>query len=300
MVDVLVRYAIIALFGWLGAMGSVGAVSAADSTSVQSTLVEGPEISPNAAGHRVVTSSSEPSHNLQKIRLAFWGGLSLTEGIIAYQQTAKIWGKPKGKFHFKNDLRGDRMALTDEVSHLFIGYKMAQIMRLGYQWSGLSPRAAARAGAIQAALYMSFVEFPMDAYNPKQGFGISDLIADLAGVGLAWYRAGRANPRWDIKASVKSRFFEGNNRLLAHTDKQYDDYIYWLTYRVSENRYNPIVLGLGYSTHHPDGGTVDKEVHFRIGTSFSEIGRIFGRRTEQLLSPAEFYFLSVGPRTHWK
>jgi len=241
-----------------------------------------------------------PPENPKLLRLATWGGLSITEAIMAYQKTVAIWGKPSGRFHFKEDLKGDHMALSDEASHLFLSYKLAQIVRQGYRWSGLSPSAAARAGAIQAALYMTFVEFPLDAYNPKQGFGISDFVANLAGIGLAWYRAGVDNPRWDLKASVKRQFFEGNRRLLAHTNKQYDDYIYWLTYRISDDRYNPLVLGVGYSTHHPRGGTVDKELHFSIGTSFSEIGRIFGRRTERIFSPAGFYFLSAGALVNWK
>jgi hypothetical protein len=238
-------------------------------------------------------------------RLALWGGISLSHGLFAYKKTIEIWGKPDGKFHLKDDFGGDHLALSDEISHLLIAYKLAQVTRQGYRWGGLSPAAAARAGAIQAAIYMAFVEFPLDAYNPGQGLGLTDLLADLAGVGLAWYRAGIENPRWDLKVSVKSRFFAGNSRLLAHTYKQYDDFIYWLTYRISDNRYNPLVLGIGYSTHHPPGDPpayipVDKQIYFRIGTSLSEIGRIFGRRTERLFSPAEVYFFNVGPRTGWR
>ncbi len=245
-------------------------------------------------------SLSAPA-DLQTMRLALWAGISIGEGAIAYQNTINLWGKPEGKFHFKNDLIGDGMALSDEISHLFVAYKLTQITRLGFRWSGLSPSASARWGAAQAALYMAFVEYPLDAYNPDQGFGVSDLVADLAGAGLAWYRAGRENPRWDFKVSVKPDFFAGvSDRLLAQNAKQYDDYIYWLTYRISDNRYNPLVLGVGYSTNHPGDGRVDKELHLNIGTSLSEIGRIFGRHTESVLSPAEFYFLSAGPRVSWK
>ncbi len=238
-------------------------------------------------------------------RLALWGGISLSHGLLAYKRTIDVWGKPDGKFHLKNEIGGDHLALSDEVSHLLIAYKLAQVTRQGYRWSGLSPSAAARAGAIQAAIYMAFVEFPLDAYNPQQGLGITDLLADFAGIGLAWYRAGIENPRWDLKVSVKSRFFTGNSRLLAQTNKQYDDFIYWLTYRISNNRYNPLVLGIGYSTHHPPGDPpayipVDKQIYFRIGTSLSEIGRIFGHRTERLLNPAGFYFFNFGPQTGWR
>jgi len=238
-------------------------------------------------------------------RLAVWGGLSLAQGVLAYRKTLDIWGKPSGKFHLKNDLNGDYLACSDEISHMLVAYKLAQLARQGFRWSGLSPAAATRWGAFQAAVYMTFVEFPMDAYNPGQGMGLSDLLADFAGIGLAWCRAGVDNPRWDLKVSVKSEFFAGNSRLLAHNNKQYDDFIYWLTYRISDNRYNPLVIGLGYSTYHPPGDPptfipVDKQIYFRIGTSLAEVGRFFGRRTERLLSPAEVYFFNIGPRTGWR
>jgi hypothetical protein len=252
-----------------------------------------------------ISRAVAPAHGPVSSRLALWGGLSLAQGLLAYQKTIEIWGKPTGEFHIKNDLAGDYLALSDEISHLLISYKLAQLTRQGFRWSGLSPAAAARAGALQAAVYMVFVEFPMDAYNPDQGFGLSDILADFAGVGLAWYRAGVKNPRWDLKVSVKSQFFAGNSRLLAHNSKQYDDFIYWLTYRISDNRYNPLVVGLGYSTHHPPGTPpesipVDKQIYFRLGTSLSEIGRMFGRTAERLLSPAELYFFGVGPQTGWR
>jgi hypothetical protein len=250
---------------------------------------------------RAVGAPENPAYS----RLALWGGLSLAQGLVACNKTFALWGKPDGRFHFKDELRGDHLALSDEASHLLIAYKLAQLTRQGYRWCGLPATAAMRAGAIQAAIYMTFVEFPLDAYNPAQGLGLTDLLADFAGIGLAWYRAGRENPRWDLKVSVKSDFFAGNSRLLAHTNKQYDDFIYWLTYRLSENRYNPLVVGLGYSTHHPPGNPPDhipvqKELYFRIGTSLSEIGRIFGRRTERLLAPGEVYFFNIGPRVRWR
>lgn len=251
---------------------------------------------PGSFFRRAVTPPDHPA----ALRLGIWAALSIAEGLAAYEKTIEVWGKPSGKFHLKRDAVGDRMALTDEASHLFIAYKLTQAARLGYRWSGLSPSTAVRAGAIQAGLYMLAVEFPLDAYNPAQGFGISDFIADLVGVGLAWYRAGRSEPRWDLKISVKSQFFRGDHRLIAHTDKQYDDYIYWLTYRVSAHRYDPLVVGIGYSTHHAFGQPPNKELHFCLGTSFSEIGRMIGRRTELALSPAELYFWGIGPRVHWR
>lgn len=280
--------------------GNSGAAPVATERASVSSGKSAPSL-PQSFITRAIDSPQSPVPS----RLALWGGLSLAQGLLAYQKTIEIWGKPSGKFHIKNDFTGDHLALNDEISHMLIAYKLAQLTRQGFRWSGLSPAAAARAGALQAAVYMAFVEFPMDAYNPDQGLGLSDLLADFAGIGLAWYRAGAKNPRWDLKVSVKSQFFAGNSRLLAHNSKQYDDFIYWLTYRISENRYNPLVVGLGYSTHHPPGDPpgfipVDKQFYLRIGTSFSEIGRMFGRRTESILAPTEVYFFNIGPQTGWR
>ncbi len=243
-----------------------------------------------------------PAHGPSVSRLALWEGLALAQGYIAYQKTTVLWGKSDGKFHFKDELQGDHLAFSDEVSHLFIAYKLAQAARVGYRWGGLSRRAATRAGAIHAAVYMAFVEFPMDAYNPRQGFGVTDLAANFIGVGLAWYRAGQNDPRWDFKVSIKPQFFDGEDRVLAQNTSEYDDYIYWLTWRLSDNRYNPIVLGFGYSTHHPPGTRVgdvpiDRQFYFHIGTSPAEIGRFLGKPFDKILAPAEFYFLGAGPKT---
>ncbi len=246
-----------------------------------------------------------PTRGPSLTRLALWEGLALTQGYVAYRKATELWGDARGKFHFKDELQGDYLAFSDEVSHLLIAYKLTQLAHTGYRWSGLSADAAARTGAIHAALYMAFVEFPMDAYNPEQGFGLTDLVADFLGVGLAWFRAGQTNPRWDFKVSVKPQFFSGKDRVLAQNMSEYDDYIYWLTWRISDNRYNPIVLGLGYSTHHPPGAfagdvPIDRQFYFHLGTSPAEIGRFLGKPFDKLLKPAEVYFLGVGPKTEWR
>jgi hypothetical protein len=107
-------------------------------------------------------------------------------------------------------------------------------------------------------------------------------------------------PRWDVKISVKPQFYDGNSRLIAHTNKQYDDYIYWFTYRPSRNRYIPILLGAGYSTGHDDGPLIIKELHLGVGTSLEDIGGLFGDKIAGYLRPLNFFYFNLGTKIVWR
>jgi hypothetical protein len=233
-------------------------------------------------------------------RSVIWGGVSLAAAIAAYDQSQATWGESNGKFHFKDDLGGDGMALSDETSHLFAAYRLTQVIDAGYRWIGTSPEAARRLAAAEAWLLMFAVEYPVDAYNPTQGFGVSDLLFNTAGVLAAYHRSSQTRPRWDVKMSVKPQFFDGSARVIAHTDKQYDDYIYWLTVRPTSNRNIPLLLGAGYSTTHHAGGGVTKELHLGVGTTLEEIGGLFGERTARYLRPLNFFFFNIGSKITWR
>ncbi|HUU45330.1 MAG TPA: DUF2279 domain-containing protein [Acidobacteriota bacterium] len=234
-------------------------------------------------------------------RAALWGAFSIGALYMSYRQSQAVWGGSSGRFHFKDDLINDRMALTDEVSHLFMAFQFTEYLSGAHRWIGMEPDRARRIGAWEAWALTFLVEFPIDAFNPGQGFGVSDMLFNTAGVLAAHHRADREPPhRWDIKASVKRQFFEGESRLIAHTNKQYDDYIYWLTIRPSMNRFMPLLLGVGYSTSHDDRPNIIKEVHFGIGTSLEEIGGMFGERTARYLRPLNFFFVNVGTKISWR
>jgi hypothetical protein len=233
-------------------------------------------------------------------RTAAWGGANLAAMWAAYKQSQTSWGESNGKFHFKDDFKGDGMAMSDEVSHLFAAYRLMQVLDAGYRWIGASPRAARRWAAVEAWLWTFAIEYPIDAYNPSQGFGVSDLLFNTAGVLAAYHRSGQQRPRWDVKISVKRQFFDGNARVIAHTNKQYDDYIYWLTVRPSFNRCLPFLLGAGYSTTHPAGGGITKELHLAVGTTLEEIGGIFGERTARYLRPLNVFFFNFGTKISWR
>ncbi len=238
--------------------------------------------------------------SFSKNRMGVWGGFTATAGYLAYQQSQASWGVSNGQFHFKNELY-DGLALSDETSHLFAAYELTRALRTGYAWTGLSPTAARRLAAAHAWLWTFFVEYPIDAYNPTQGFGTSDLAFNTLGV-LAAYHHTRPGlrPWWDIKISVKESFFDGENRFIAHSNEQYDDYVYWLTVRPTRQRYLPVWIGAGYSTTHGQWPQIDKELHLAVGTTVEDLAAIINEDAALFLRPLNFFFLNVGTKIVWK
>ncbi len=207
---------------------------------------------------------------------------------MAYNHMVKTWGVPDGKFHFKHDWSGDHMALNDEVSHLLISYKLVQAFHSGYKFIGYSDRTAKILGMIEAGLIVTFVEYPLDAYNPGQGFGVSDLVFDYVGIGMAYYKI--SDPRfenWDLKTSVKS-FSHTRKQVLGDNAEDYDNYIYWLTYRKS-----PAVFGLGYSTSHPLSGGVNKEFYLGVGTTLPDLLKPISGKLAKLFRWSEVYYFNL-------
>jgi len=229
-----------------------------------------------------------------------WAGSNAAGMVIAYRQSQAVWGESRGKFHFKDDLRGDGMALNDEVSHLFAAYRLTGALNAGYQWIGMEPESARRASALEAWLWTFAVEFPIDAYNPDQGFGVSDLVANTIGVIAAQQRAGQADPLWDVKLSVKPSFFNGRSRVIAHTNQQYDDYIYWLTVRPVRSRWIPFAVGVGYSTTHGEYPKLTKEIHIGLGTSLDRVAALIDPSLARYLQPLNFYFFNLGGKVAWR
>ncbi|MBI3872062.1 MAG: DUF2279 domain-containing protein [candidate division Zixibacteria bacterium] len=238
---------------------------------------------------------------IHRERAYLWASFSAGCMIEAYRQSQASWGSSTGHFHFKSDWTGDGLALSDETSHLFAAYQLSRIINGGYQWVGLNPDRARRAAFVEAWLLTFLVEFPIDAYNPGQGLGLSDLMFNTVG-SLAAYHHAKPNSRpiWDLKVSVKRSFFDGQGRVIAYTNRQYDDYVYWLTLRPLRNRHIPILLGAGYSTAHSDSPGITKELHLGVGLSAEELGAIFGERTARHLRPLNFFFLNWGTKISWR
>jgi hypothetical protein len=131
------------------------------------------------------------------------------------------------------------------------------------------------------------VEYPIDAYNPDQGMGISDLIFDYSGIFLAYLKiADRRFERWDIKTSLKSMSYSGRN-VIGSNREDYDNYIYWLTYSRS-----PLVFGLGYGTDHPVQ-EVRSQFFLGVGTSLYDLIKPISSEVAKYLRFTEFYYFNL-------
>ncbi|MBD3218668.1 MAG: DUF2279 domain-containing protein [candidate division Zixibacteria bacterium] len=207
---------------------------------------------------------------------------------FTYKQMENAWGVPDGRFHFKDDWAGDNLALNDEISHMLVSYKLTQFFHSGYKALGYSERTSLWLGIIETAVIVTAVEYPIDAYNPSQGFGISDLIFDYAGIGLGYLKiTDNRFDSWDIKGSVKS-FGHANQQVFGDLAEDYDNYIYWLTYRKE-----PAVFGLGYSTSHPEIGNVDKEFYLGVGTTIPDLLSPFSKKLSEFFRWSEFYYFNL-------
>jgi hypothetical protein len=206
-------------------------------------------------------------------------------GTGAYLYFADTWGAPKGKFHVKDEIH-DNLAFNDELSHLFFGYKLSQ----GFDWlfRGLhvNSKKASQLGALQAAFILTLIEFPMDSYNPSQGMGLTDLAADYLGVGWALLKKNRPN-NFDMKFCVKKPPWKFSNKLLANTNQEFDNWIWWATWKPKY-----VWTGIGYSTNH-DKPDVESEVYLGVGTTLYDLLHLISPKIADEIRSLDTYFISL-------
>jgi hypothetical protein len=233
------------------------------------------------------------------------GGLNVVAIAVGLPQAINTWGKSEGKFHIKDDWNGDGLAQTDEMSHFMWGYKMTQFLYWAYEWVGFSPKTSRTLSLCESSLILTLVEYPIDAYNPKQGLGVSDLIFDYLGVGmvLAKERYSWLND-FDFKLSWKKNVLSENQTLFAQTYEEFDNFIYWLTYRTKV--FFPkkfLCFGIGYSstrsTFEPfsrqgrDQGKPKREFYGGIGLSIPDFTSFFGKRAGDFCKFLEILYPNV-------
>jgi hypothetical protein len=207
------------------------------------------------------------------------GGLNLVAITLGFHQAVNTWGESKGKFHVKDDWKGDGLAQTDELSHFMWGYKMTQFFYWTYDWVGFSPKTSQVLSLSESALILTLVEFPIDAYNPQQGLGVSDLVFDYLGVGMA---IARRHQSWlngfDFKISWKKNIFSQNKTPFAQTYEEYDNFIYWLTYRPKLFLSKKLLcFGFGYSVTHSEMQS-QRELYGGIGLSIPDFVSLFSKK----------------------
>ncbi|MGB2805985.1 MAG: hypothetical protein WBD64_13940 [Candidatus Zixiibacteriota bacterium] len=201
------------------------------------------------------------------------------------------WGESKGSFHFKNDWNGDKLKQTDELSHFLWGYKMTQFLFSAYRWSGFSTEASHAISVFQTAFVLTMVEYPIDAYNPQQGLGISDLAFDYAGIGLADVKQRFSGPEdFDFKLSWKRNIFLASQPMFAQTHEEFDNFIYWFTYRTKLFLPQKIVcLGLGYSATRR-AGEPKRQFFAGIGLSLPDLFALSGKKLERHAKFLELFY----------
>lgn len=231
-------------------------------------------------------------------RLLILGGGHAVAAVFTYDQTQKSWGGSTGKFHFKNDWNGDYLAQNDEVSHLVVGYTLTKEFYRAYSWAGFSPKKAKTFGALESAFLLTFVEVPMDAFNSTQGFGVEDLMADYAGVGLGLLKLNHPG-NWDVKASAKSNPFSSQSHLFSQTAQQFDNLIFWGTYRPAFKwgDRQPFSLGLGYGTRRASNGISPwRELYVGVGTTLPDFVRGFAPKAAKYFEVLDFYYFNLNLR----
>ena len=256
--------------------------------------------SPDTIAKGIGQTVTHPLYKSKTSRLVVLGGGHLVGLALTYDQTQKSWGGSTGKFHFKNDWSGEELELAqnDEVSHLVVGYVLTKEFYRAYCWAGLSPKKSRTYGALESALLLTFVECPMDAFNSTQGFGVGDLIFDYAGVGFGLLQLSHPG-NWDIKVSAKSNPFTSQEHLFSQTAVQFDNFIFWGTYRpdFKWGERQPVSFGLGYSTRRDtDGISPLREFRIGIGTTLYDLVRSFAPHAAKYFEILDFYYFNLNWR----
>lgn len=241
-------------------------------------------------------SSSVPVYRLHKKRALWFALANLAFGTAGYFWSQEAWGTSSGKFHWKKDWTGDNLAQNDEISHIVVAYNFSKIFQPVYQWLGLAPSGSMTYGTLHSALLSTLIEYPIDAYNPLQGFGTSDLLANYLGCGLALGQYHLpALKNFNLKLSFKQAPWISNTHGVAGTAEEFDNEIYWLTFRPVYKRVDFLHLGLGYSTNHYKY-VVEREYYLGIGTTIPEVVAIFSPKIARRISSLSMVYLELHKR----
>ena len=237
-----------------------------------------------------------PAYRVHKNRLLWFALGNVAFGAAGYFWSQEAWGSSSGKFHWKKDWTGDNLAQNDEISHTVAAYNVSQALQPVFGWMGFSPSRSMTFATLHTALLTTLIEYPIDAYNPLQGFGTSDLVANLLGCGLALghYHVG-ALRNFDFKVSFKQAPWIANSHGVAGTAEEFDNEIYWLTFRPIYKRADFLHLGLGYGTNHYKG-PVEREYYIGVGTTIPDAVGVISPKIAKWLNPLEMFYIEFHHR----
>lgn len=235
--------------------------------------------------HKLTAPTPKPAKINYK-RASFIGMVNAGTIFFGFKQAMRSWGKSNSRFHIKDDWKGDYLAQADELSHFMWGYKMTQFLFTSFRWVGFSSKTTEVLSLFESAMILTSVEYPIDAYNPKQGLGVSDLVFDYLGIGSAF---AKRHVTWlqdfDFKISWKENIFSSHHPVFAQTYEEYDNIIYWITYKTKLFLPRKILcFGLGYGVIH-HGIEPQRQTYCGIGLSLSEFASLFWGKLKE---PAKF------------
>ena len=207
--------------------------------------------------------------------VAILGGVYYMSGVFKDN-----WGESDSKKWLwkTNDWNGDGLAQVDEISHCFTGYKLFQFFRGVSKWIGLNDKTSNIIAFSIAEGVLVWVEL-IDAYNPTQGFGITDMVTDTVGILFELLRMRYPfAQRFDIKASYRGFEEIPNNLIMATTFAEYDNSIFWLTYSPSDKLPINIALGYGSSRYKSNSSEPRRRLYAGVGISGKDLISLFNKK----------------------
>ena len=137
---------------------------------------------PLSGQSNVIDQFFTPPDTLNKKRF----NLALTSSSLIYTGFSiglyNTWYKqyPQTKFHLFNDW--NEWNNMDKAGHLYTSYFQGVLCYKGAKWTGLAEDKSILVGAICGSLFQTTIEM-MDGFSEKWGFSLTDMAANVAGVG---------------------------------------------------------------------------------------------------------------------
>ena len=137
-------------------------------------------------------------------------------------------------FHLFDDSKN--WLQMDKMGHVMSSYELSRNMTEIYKWTGMSRRGGALLASSISFAYMSVIEI-MDGHSSEWGFSISDMGANLAGIGCflfqeSFFSKQIFQPKFSfhqtIYADMRPQIL-GNN-FIESLLKDYNGQTYWISF----------------------------------------------------------------------
>jgi hypothetical protein len=138
-------------------------------------------------GQRIITQEKSsfftPSDTFNQKRFNYAIGISAATYTGFSIGLYNTWYKqyPQEGFHIFNDW--GEWNNMDKVGHLYTAYFQGVLCYKGAKWTGLSDNKSIMVGVICGGLFQTTIEM-MDAFSSEWGFSLTDMGANIAGLGL--------------------------------------------------------------------------------------------------------------------